>query len=376
MGMRVLVVDDDELAIEMLRNALRHHGYEVATAQNGQEALEMLCTGEFRLVVSDWEMPQMSGVELCRQVRTSNFPGYIYIILLTAREAADDVIEGLSAGADDFLVKPFNPAELNVRIRTGERVLSMETRDVAIFAMAKLAESRDPETGAHLERMRNYARVLAQQLLSEQKFPDEMDLDFVHMIYLTSPLHDIGKVGIPDIVLLKPGRLNDAEFAIMKTHALIGAETMAAAVREYPSVKYLRMAHDIALSHHERFDGGGYPHGQVGHDIPLCGRIVALADVYDALTSRRVYKEAFTHVVAHSMVLEQAGKQFDPDVVEAFVQTEERFREIHAKFNDTALSCPGPAETGPSTSTSGKPRPERQPAGRPASSAAACTTGT
>jgi putative two-component system response regulator len=373
MGMRVLVVDDDELAVEMLRNALRHHGYEVDAARNGEEALELLCTGEFRLVVSDWEMPQMSGVELCRQVRTSNFPGYIYIILLTAREDADDVIEGLSAGADDFLTKPFSPAELNVRIRTGVRLLSMETRDVAIFAMAKLAESRDPETGAHLERMRNYARVLAQQLLSEQKFADEIDLDFVHMIYLTSPLHDIGKVGIPDVVLLKPGRLNDGEFAIMKTHALIGAETMAAAVREYPSVKYLRMAHDIALSHHERFDGGGYPHGRVGCDIPLCGRIVALADVYDALTSRRVYKEAFTHTLAHSMVLEQAGKQFDPVVVEAFVQAEERFREIHTKFSDAVSPVPGPAEAGLSANTSGKPRPEGQLDGRPPANAATCT---
>lgn len=341
--MRVLVVDDDELSVEMLRNALLHHGYEVGTARHGHEALDMLCTGDFRLVISDWEMPEMSGLELCQQIRVSDFPGYIYIILLTARETANDMIKGLSSGADDFLTKPFNPAELNARIRTGLRVLSLETRDVAIFAMAKLAESRDPETGAHLERMRNYSRVLAQQLLSQQKFADELTLDFVRMIYLTSPLHDIGKVGIPDIVLLNPNRLNDSEFAIMKTHAAIGAETLAAALREYPSVKYLRMAHDIALTHHERFDGTGYPDGRAGHDIPLCGRIVALADVYDALTSRRVYKEAFTHTLAHNIVLDQTGKQFDPEVVEAFVQAEERVCEIRAKYNDRAPATPGPA---------------------------------
>jgi putative two-component system response regulator len=215
-----------------------------------------------------------------------------------------------------------------MRVRTGERILSLETRDVAIFAMAKLAESRDPETGEHLERMRYYSRILAEHLVATRPDCAELRAEFTHLVYLTSPLHDIGKVGIPDSVLLKPGRLSDREFAIMKTHTTIGAETLDAAVRQYPGVAYLHFARNIALTHHERFDGSGYPSGLAGMDIPLCGRIVALADVYDALTSKRVYKPAFAHDIAHSMILDEAGRHFDPDVVNAFAENEDKFRSV------------------------------------------------
>ena len=208
--------------------------------------------------------------------------------------------------------------ELVARIGTAERVLSLETRDIAIFAMAKLAESRDPETGAHLERVRSYSRVIAQHLGGLDKFSKIITPEYARLIYLTSPLHDIGKVGIPDMVLLKPGRLSDREFEIMKTHTAIGAQTLDAALREFPNVDFLKMGRDIAASHHERVDGAGYPNKLAGEAIPLCGRIVALADVYDALTSRRVYKSAFSQDVARQMIISESGSHFDSDVVDVF----------------------------------------------------------
>jgi putative two-component system response regulator len=299
------------------------------------EALHRVRTERFRLVVSDWEMPRMNGPDLCRAIRADDLVGYVYFVLVTGHDSPRERVEGLSAGADDFVGKPFDPSELIARVRTGERILSLETRDVAIFAMAKLAESRDPETGTHLERVRSYCRVLAKELATVPRFQPEVDDEFVRLIYLTSPLHDIGKVGIPDSVLLKPGRLNDQEFEIMKMHAMLGAQTLDAALREFPGVKFLKMAREIAATHHERWDGSGYPEGRAGHAIPLSGRIMALADVYDALTSKRVYKDAFTHEIARSMILKDAGTHFDPDIVETFVRTEKRFVEIRARHAES-----------------------------------------
>ena len=330
--MRVLIVDDDEIARDLLSEALTGAGYEVSAARDGREALEILRTGVFRLVISDWEMPEMNGLELCRRIRERHFSSYVYIILVTSRDGTDNVVEGLSAGADDFITKPFHPAELCVRVRSGVRLLSLESRNLTIFTLAKLAESRSPETGAHLERMREYCRVLAQRLSRNKKYSNTVDADYVHLIYLTSPLHDIGKVGIQDSVLLKGGPLTDKEFEIMKSHVRIGAETLAAAGRFQPDAEFLRMAHDIALTHHEWYDGSGYPQGLVGNEIPLCGRIVALADVYDALTAKRVYKNAFTHDVAKSVILEESGVHFDPDIVDAFLETEQEFIDIQKRF--------------------------------------------
>ena len=287
--MKILAVDDDEIALSMLQETLRGHGYEVEGVRDGREALERLRTNGCRMVITDWEMPGLSGLDLCRTIRAEEYGGYIYTIILTEHRSAEDLVTGMSAGADDFMPKPFNPSELVVRVRAGERILSLETRDVALFAMAKLAESRDPETGAHLERMRNYSRLLTQYLVDHPHSGLKLDSSFVRMMFATSPLHDIGKIGIPDSVLLKPGRLSDREFEVMKTHAALGAATLNAALAQFPDATFLRLARDIAASHHERFDGTGYPEGLVGANIPLCGRIVALADVYAALTSKRVY---------------------------------------------------------------------------------------
>jgi putative two-component system response regulator len=332
--MNVLIADDNEIAIEVLRGTLTEAGYSVRCAGNGREALEILREGWCRLVVSDWDMPEMNGLELCRAVRAGDLPGYVYVILLTAHDRSEEKVIGLGAGADDFIAKPFNPAELIARIHTAERVLSLETREIAIFAMAKLAESRDPETGAHLERVRSYCRILAQQLAQKSEFHRIINAEYIRLLYQTSPLHDIGKVGIPDTVLLKPGRLSDREFEIMKTHTSIGSETLDAALKQFPGVAFLEMARDIAASHHERFDGTGYPDGLIGDAIPLCARIVAMADVYDALTSKRVYKDAFAHDVAKGIILSETGSQFDPVISEVFQEAETHFLSIRNRYHE------------------------------------------
>jgi putative two-component system response regulator len=332
--MRVLIVDDNALALELLKAALARAGHAVETASHGQEAMDTLQKSACRLVIADWEMPVMDGLQLCRAIRASNLPAYVYVILLTARHEPHSKVEGLSAGADDFMTKPFDQAELTVRIRTAERILALETRELAIFALAKLAESRDPDTGTHLERVRTYTHLLALELAGVPGCAREMDPDYARTIYLTSPLHDIGKVAIPDCVLLKPGRLNDREFDIMKTHTVLGAQTLQASLDRYPEARFLQMASQIALTHHERWDGSGYPGGLKGLEIPLCGRIMAMADVYDALTSKRVYKSAFTHDVARAIIIDGSAGHFDPDIVQAFLRCERQFAQLQSECPD------------------------------------------
>jgi putative two-component system response regulator len=335
---RILIADDEEVSLAMLRFALEQAGHEVDAATDGRGALEALGRGGHHLVISDWEMPQMSGLDLCRAVRARDIGSYVYFVLLTARDGAADTVAGLAAGADDFMTKPFNPEELTARVRVAERILSLQTRDMTIFALAKLAESRDAETGAHLERVQAYSRLLAHCLWRAGQYPDEVDATFVSLIHETSPLHDIGKVAIPDCVLLKPGRLSDDEFAVMKTHTTLGAQTLQAAARRFPQAKYLRMAQQIAESHHEKWDGTGYPNQRRGEDIPLAARIVALADVYDALVSRRVYKLAATHLTARAIIIEGRGVHFDPVIVDAFLSVESQFVDIHNSF-DEVMEC-------------------------------------
>lgn len=348
--MQILVVDDDELSREVLAHSLVEDGYEVLEADNGSDALAILSQGTCRLVISDWNMPGMTGLELCQAIRQREHWGYVYFILLTNHRGVDDLVQGMSAGADDFISKPFHPAELAVRVRAGRRIASLETRDMTIFAMAKLAESRDVETGHHLERVQCYSRALALQLAKTSRYASVIDDEFVRLIFLTSPLHDIGKVGIPDAVLLKPGRLSPDEFEIMKTHATLGAETLDAALARFPDAKFLRYARDIAATHHERWDGTGYPRGLAGEEIPLCGRIVSLADVYDALSSKRVYKDAFTHVAAKAIIVEGSGTHFDPEVVAAFQAIEAEFIAIRKRFSSEVPPTTVPVPTEPNFS--------------------------
>jgi len=333
--MRVLIVDDDFISLELLRNTLEDSGYAVTAADNAQRALDLIRDEGFRLVISDWEMPEMTGPELCRQVRDSSDHGYVYLILLTSHGDSEHLVEGMNAGADDFIVKPFRSPELLVRVRAGERILSLETRELVIFSMAKLAESRDQETGRHLERVQRYSRVLANQLIGHSLPNYRIESRLVQLIYQTSPLHDIGKVGIPDSVLLKPGRLSNEEFEVMKTHTTLGAETLDAALLQNPQAQFLQVARDIAMSHHERFDGKGYPQGLSGEEIPLAARIVAVADVYDALTSKRVYKGAYTHLAARGIIEKDSGSHFDPEIVKVFLDQEEEFIRIQERFSES-----------------------------------------
>jgi putative two-component system response regulator len=211
-------------------------------------------------------------------------------------------------------------------------MLSTEHHQVTIFTLAKLAESRDPETGLHLDRIREYSKILGINLARQKKFADILPYADIENIYHTSVLHDIGKVGIPDTILLKAGPLSEAEFEIMKTHTIIGGKTLGQALAEYPDAQFLEVARNIAFWHHERYDGSGYPHGLSKEDIPLCARIVALADVYDALTSKRPYKNALPHETAHQIVLEKKGNHFDPDVVDAFEASESEFADVSTRL--------------------------------------------
>ena len=326
--MNILVVDDDFSSRTIIQKILKQEGHTAWTAEDSQEALDILQREQVNVVISDWNMPGMTGIDLCRYLREQVSLGYIYFIIVTSRATKQDMLEGLSAGADDFLSKPIEPVELILRVRNAERVLALETTSVTLFSLAKLAESKDLETGNHLERMREYARALAEQLMKDPAIRKEVPPRFPEIIYQSSPLHDIGKVGIPDYVLLKPGSLNDEEWAIMKKHTILGAETLQATLNMYPGADFLRLARDIAWAHHERWDGSGYPRGLRGEEIPLAARIVTVADVYDALTMKRVYKSAYSHSVARGIIIEGSGKHFDPRVVQAFLDIEDNIVQI------------------------------------------------
>jgi putative two-component system response regulator len=332
--MNIVVAEDDPIALELLRESLETDGHSVQAAGDGDEAARLLREGSARVLISDWEMPGLTGPELCRMVRETELGRYVYCILLTSRGAREDLVAGLRAGADDFLIKPFDPLELSVRLSVADRITSLETRDLMIFGMAKLAESRDPDTGSHLERVRLYCRVLAERLMRQPEFRGLVDAEFVRNIYMTSPLHDIGKVGIPDAILLKVGKLSPEELRVMQMHTEIGRQTLEAALAEFPQVRFLEMARDIAWAHHERWDGSGYPRGLSGENIPAAARLVAVADVYDALRTCRVYKPAMSHEATRELIVKGSGTHFDPRIVAAFLACEDRFIAIAQSHQD------------------------------------------
>ena len=333
--MKILIADDELVSRKKLEKLVQSLGYETIAVKDGNDAWDIWNHERTRMVITDWVMPGINGLDLCKKIRKFEGSQYTYIIMVTSKTNVHDIVAGIEAGADDFIPKPFVKEELMVRIMAGERILGFQTRDIVIFSMAKLAESRDPETGNHLERIRHYSKALAEALAQTGEHPEVFDSLFIDNIFRTSPLHDVGKIGTPDYILLKPGRLNDREFEIMKNHCRIGYETLNEALKRYPQAEYLKMSAEIALSHHEKFDGTGYPDGLRGDNIPIAARIVALADVYDALVSKRVYKEAYMHDLAKALILEKNGSHFDPMVVDAFLASEKTFVQIFERFKDS-----------------------------------------
>jgi putative two-component system response regulator len=330
--MKVLITDDELVSRKKLEKHVTSMGHEVIVATNGKEALSLWIKHRPDLVISDWVMPEMNGIELVREIKRLQGSNYCYVIMITSQSETQDIVTGMEAGADDFIAKPFIKEELTVRIKAGERIINFESRDIVIFSMACLAEARDSDTGNHLERIRYYSKILAEDLAREEKL-DQLTPIFIDNIFLTSPLHDIGKIGIPDFVLLKPGQLDDKEYKIMQKHTSIGFEALNTAIDKYPNAEYLKMSAEIAYYHHEKYDGSGYPNHLKGDDIPLSARIVALADVYDALVSRRIYKSALPHDTAKSIILSERGRHFDPIIVDAFLRCEEKFIDILDRFN-------------------------------------------
>lgn len=330
--MKVLVVDDDVVSRQKLQWFVKSFGYETIEAENGLVALEIWKNERPRIVITDWMMPVMDGLELCREIRKLEGTQYTYIIIVTSRTNTEDIVMGIDSGADNYITKPYSKDELAAKIRSGRRIIDIESRDLVIFAISKLVESRDYSTGNHLDKMRHYSKILAEYFYENGYHRDIINAVFIDNIFLTSPLHDIGKIGIPDHILLKADRLDDQEFEIMKTHTIIGYETLMAAATKGIKADYLQMSAEIALSHHEKWDGTGYPQGLKGDEIPISARIVALADVYDALVSKRVYKNAFPHDTARSIILRESGTHFDPMVVKAFLAKEEQFIEIGNRF--------------------------------------------
>ena len=369
---RLLIVDDDELNLMILQEILSE-GYELTTAVNGVQAVEAVRSGGHRLVLMDIMMPELNGYEACRQIKALPGGERVHVVLVSAKASTPERVKGYEAGADDYLVKPFDPDELLAKVRVQWRLIEaladldearaalaadntqlvarvdeqsrelLDARDLVVFALANLADSRDPETGAHLDRIRRFCRVLAGYLAAQGPYTAVIDAAFAEKIWQASPLHDIGKVGIPDAVLLKPGRLSDREFGLMKQHSEIGARALRNVAGHGRGGDFLGMAVEIAQSHHERWDGTGYPAGLAGEEIPLSARITAVADVFDALTSVRVYKDAFSLEVARSMILEERGTHFDPAVVDAFEACFDAFVEARAE----ATGGGGPAEGTP-----------------------------
>ena len=356
---RVLIADDVEANRRVLTHFLVDMGYTILEAENGKIALERIMKEKPDIIILDIMMPEMDGIEVCRISKSNPETKMIPIIIITALSDESNHLNALKSGADDFLTKPFNIHFLKARLKSLLALklmndMNMEyqkrlkksnidllnqvvsTQDVTILALAKLAEFRDPETGEHLERMREYARVIALTLKNLPAYSSYIDDRYIENIYKSTPLHDIGKVGIPDGILLKPGKLTNEEFDIMKKHSIIGGDALSEAIKlSGMEQSFLDMGKEIAYSHHERWSGAGYPEGLKESNIPLSARITALADVYDALTSKRVYKDAFPHEKARAIILEEKGGQFDPDIVDAFEKNEKEFIDIKKEYRDT-----------------------------------------
>jgi putative two-component system response regulator len=355
----ILAVDDAPMNLSLITGLLKSH-YRVKVANSGEKALRIVHSDlPPDLVLLDVMMPDLDGIEVCRRLKDDPRTRHIPVIFLTAMSKSEDERIGLEAGAVDYITKPISPPILLARVKThlqlkaGQDFLKDKNaylqsevfrrtrevqaiQDVTILTMASLAETRDNETGNHIRRTQHYVKALAIKLRDHPRFAGYFTDHVIDLLFKSAPLHDIGKVGIPDKILLKPGKLTPEEFEIMKTHTTLGRDAIEQAERQLGTpVEFLKVAKEIAYSHQEKWDGSGYPEGLAGDGIPVSARLMAVADVYDALISRRVYKPAFTHERAVELISEGRGKHFDPDITDAFMEIREEFRTIAKKFGDS-----------------------------------------
>ena len=347
----ILVVDDQAQNIELLEAYLVPQGYEIVKATNGEEALGKLSDNQIDLILLDVMMPDMDGFEVTRRVRQDNTHRLLPIILVTALRDTEDRVKGIEAGCDDFISKPVDKMELLARVRsllkvkayndlmsnyqkelesevTGRteelkhalekiKAASLET----IYRLSMAAEYKDKETGAHIKRMSLYSAAVTRRMgLTEST---------IETILYAAPMHDLGKIGIPDLILMKPAKLDPREWEIMKQHTVIGAKILQGSDAEF-----IRLGETIALSHHEKWDGSGYPNSLKGIEIPITGRITAIADVFDALTSKRPYKEPFSVEKSLAIIREGRGSHFDPDVADAFFAIQDEILTIKKQYDD------------------------------------------
>ena len=326
--MIALIIDDNPTNLMLLQHRLvKLNDVQVVSMDSAVKALEWCETNIPDLILTDYMMPEMDGLEFIARLRQKEEMREIPVVVVTTADVKEIRQKALELGAIDFLTKPVDGHELMARarnllaLRQSQLTLHDRAAEELVMRLSKAAEFRDPETGAHIERMARFSALIAQRL----GWPTER----VERLELAAPMHDVGKVGIPDMILLKPDRLTATEFSIMKQHAQFGWEIL----KNSPS-KLVRLASEIALSHHEKFDGSGYPNGLAGDAIPIEGRIVAVADVYDALTSTRPYKQAWSVEKAVDFLKEQSGKHFDPACVEAFLAEIDRVQVIMAEFQD------------------------------------------
>lgn len=360
----IMVVDDTPANLKLLTGMLGEQGYEVRPLPSGKMALNAASADPPDLILLDINMPEMNGHEVCERLKADSRLRLVPVIFISALNDIEDKIQAFSHGGVDYITKPFQFEEVLARVEThltlrryqaelqrhnthlndlvNEQVKKIliakenlsDAQLATIVAMSKLAEARDADTGLHIERTQTFCRMLAYELSTSPVFTAGIDAYFVENIYNASPLHDIGKVAIPDAILLKPGKLTPAEFDIMKSHTTIGARTLQEVQVRHQGNALISMGIDLAYSHHEQWNGLGYPQGLAGNDIPLSGRIMALADVYDALTSERCYKKAFDHEQSREIIVKDRGEHFDPAVVDAFLILETEFRETRKRMND------------------------------------------
>jgi putative two-component system response regulator len=355
----ILLVDDVPDNITALASLLKDE-YRTRAATSGERALA-IATADPRpdLILLDVVMPDMDGYEVCTRLKAEPATAEIPVIFITARSEVEDETRGLALGAVDYIVRPISPPIVRSRVRTHlqlkaardflrdksaylEREVERRTREIAVtqdatmVAMGSLAETRDNETGNHIRRTQHYMEALALVLRDHPRFSAYLTPEMISILYKSAPLHDIGKVGIPDAILLKPGKLTPEEFDIMKTHTVLGRDAILSAEKLLDSPNtFLSTARDIAWSHHEKWDGSGYPRGLSGDGISIVGRLMAVVDVFDALTSRRVYKPASTAEEALRMIADGKGTHFDPDVADAFFRIGFKgLGEIAARFAD------------------------------------------